>query len=112
MSRGLGDVYKRQSTLPLGFVHVSFIVVPETPSPHYQYFLSSFFAFVQNFYLQTHLALSMLQALNQRFLLGSLGLLPSSKPAARDLRHQRVLRRWEMYQRRVLRGYAQLSCCD
>ena len=23
------------STLPLGFVHVSFIVVPENPSPHY-----------------------------------------------------------------------------
>ena len=23
------------STLPLGFAHVSFIVVPETPSPHY-----------------------------------------------------------------------------
>ena len=23
------------STLPLGFVHVSFIIVPENPSPHY-----------------------------------------------------------------------------
>ena len=25
------------STLPLGFVHVSFTVVPETPSPHYPF---------------------------------------------------------------------------
>ena len=25
------------STLPLGFVHVSFIVVPENPSPHYPF---------------------------------------------------------------------------
>ena len=25
------------STLPLGFVHVSFVVVPEKPSPHYTF---------------------------------------------------------------------------
>ena len=27
----------RPSSLPLGFVHVSFIVVPENPSPHYPF---------------------------------------------------------------------------